>query len=161
MVIFAGCQAELTAFYALLRLTGQHGGMDIGSIPLFQAISQRMSWLTQRQTVLAENVANANTPGYVAKDIKEPDFGALVGQANGSLQMATTNAGDITPGTNPTGGQVFTPTADDQSLDGNGVSIEDQMMKVSTNASDYAVVSALYKDHIAMIKMALGGGGGG
>ena len=37
--------------------------MDIGHIPLFAAFSKRMAWLTQRQTVLAENVANANTPG--------------------------------------------------------------------------------------------------
>jgi len=48
--------------------------MDIGHIPLFAAFSKRMAWLTARQTVLAENVANANTPGYMAKDLKELDF---------------------------------------------------------------------------------------
>jgi flagellar basal-body rod protein FlgB len=73
--------------------------------------------------------------------------------------MATTNAGDITPGANPNGGQVFTPTADDQSLDGHGVSIEDQMMKVSTNAADYALVTTLYKQNVDMVKSVLGGGG--
>jgi flagellar basal-body rod protein FlgB len=134
--------------------------MDIGRIPLFEALTKRMNWLTQRQTVLAENVANANTPGYVGKDLKEPDFGGLVAKANGALQMAATQPGHISPSNNPGGGQVVT-VADDKSLDGNGVSLEAQMMKVSTNASDYAVVSALYKQNVTMIKMALGGGGSG
>jgi flagellar basal-body rod protein FlgB len=134
--------------------------MDIGRIPLFEALSKRMAWITQRQTVLAENVANANTPGYTAKDLKEPDFSDVLGKSTGALQMAATEPGHISPANNPGGGQVFT-AADDHSIDGNGVSIEAQMMKVSTNAADYAVVSSLYKQNVSMIKMALGGGGGG
>ena len=134
--------------------------MDIGRIPLFEALSKRMAWITQRQTVLAENVANANTPGYIAKDLKEPDFGAVLGKTSSTLQMASTQPGHISPANTPGGGQVFSE-AEDHSLDGNGVSLEAQMMKVSTNAADYAVVSSLYKQNVSMIKMALGGGGGG
>ncbi|MCB8837930.1 flagellar basal body protein [Aurantimonas sp. VKM B-3413] len=36
---------------------------------LFGIASQRSSWLSNRQAVVAENVANADTPGYTAKDI--------------------------------------------------------------------------------------------
>jgi len=136
--------------------------MDIRSIPLFEAITKRMAWLTERQTVLAENVANANTPGYVEKDLKEPDFRSLIAGAGGSsiLQLAATQPGHITA--KPDGQIVGTvDTTTDRTLNGNGVSIEAQMMKVSENAADYSVVVTLYKQHLAMLKMALGGGSSG
>lgn len=131
--------------------------MDIKSIPLFEAISQRLAWLTNRQTVLAENVANANTPDYVAKDIKEPDFRALVTGASSVLQIAATQPGHIT--TRPAGEIAGTiDTATERTLDGNGVSIEAQMMKVSDNEADYALTASLYKQNLALIKMTLGSG---
>jgi flagellar basal-body rod protein FlgB len=134
--------------------------MDIGQIPLFSALSKRMSWLTARQTVLAENVANANTPGYVAKDLKELDFKSLIGNGptNGPLQLAATEPGHFAPMQSNNPAPVVQVT-NDQSLDGNGVSIEDQMMKVSTNAADYSLITTLYKQNISMIKTVLGGGG--
>ena len=134
--------------------------MDLSHIPIFEALTKRMTWLTQRQTVLAENVANANTPGYAAKDLKEPDFKTLIGQGKPGMQLAATQSGHIAgagPGRDFGVSQVVT----EKSIDGNGVSIEEQMMKVSTNASDYALVTSIYKNQVALIKMALGGGGGG
>ncbi|HVA14798.1 MAG TPA: flagellar basal body rod protein FlgB [Stellaceae bacterium] len=136
--------------------------MDIGRIPLFEALTKRMGWLSARQTVLAENVANANTPGYVAKDLKKLDFGALLGKSpaagSGPLQLAATEPGHITSATQSDSGQIVT-VPDDHSLDGNGVSLEAQMMKVSTNAADYALVTTLYKQNVGLIKIALGGAG--
>jgi flagellar basal-body rod protein FlgB len=137
--------------------------MDIGHIPLFAAFSKRMAWLTQRQTVLAENVANANTPGYMAKDLKELDFKSLVGNANGAnngrLLLAADQPGHIA--SLGSGAAAVVQRPDDQSLSGNGVSLESQMMKVSSNASEYALVTTLYKQNISMIKTALGGGSSG
>lgn len=131
-------------------------GMDIRSIPLFEAITRRMAWLTDRQTVLAENVANANTPGYLEKDLKEPDFRALVAGASSVLHLAATQPGHIT--TKPGGEIIGTiDTTTDRTLNGNGVSIEAQMMKVSENAADYSLTTTLYKQNLAMIKMVLGG----
>jgi flagellar basal-body rod protein FlgB len=53
--------------------------MDTGTLPLFKAMSQRMSWLGERQKTLAQNVANADTPKYLAKDLKPMSFGDLMG----------------------------------------------------------------------------------
>jgi flagellar basal-body rod protein FlgB len=134
--------------------------MDFASIPLFEAITRRMGWLTQRQTVLAENVANVNTPGYNEKDLKEPDFSGILKGAASAVHMVATNPNHIT--TRPDGqidGTVV--TTEDRTLNGNGVSIEAQMMKVSDNSADYTLTTTLYKKHIALIKMALGGGSGG
>ena len=94
--------------------------MDLGHIPLFTAFSKRMAWLTARQTVLAENVANANTSGYQAKDLKELDFKSLVGNgkgtSNGPLQLAADQPGHIGPAgaNNPPRSFKF---ADDRSLE--------------------------------------------
>ena len=136
--------------------------MDIGHVPLFAAFAKRMAWLTARQTVLAENVANANTPGYLAKDLKALDFKSLVGGASGAnggpLRLAADQPGHIAPAVaNNVAAVVRLP--DDRSLSGNGVSLESQMMKVSTNASEYALVTTLYKQNIGMLKTVLGGGG--
>ena len=42
--------------------------------PLLSMLRTRMTWLHQRQDVLSQNVANADTPGYVARDLKPLDF---------------------------------------------------------------------------------------
>ena len=57
--------------------------MDITKLPLFETMRERLSFLTARQSVLAENVANANTPGYEAKDVEAPDFAAMAAGEGG------------------------------------------------------------------------------
>ena len=37
-------------------------------------LRERMTWLNQRQDTLSQNVANADTPRYVARDLKPLDF---------------------------------------------------------------------------------------
>ena len=51
--------------------------MDIQHIPLFSLLSNRMSWLSARQSVLAENVSNADTPNYIARDLRPLDFAGI------------------------------------------------------------------------------------
>ena len=48
--------------------------MDVIDIPLLSMLKERMAWLSQRQDVLSQNVANADTPGYTARDLKPVDF---------------------------------------------------------------------------------------
>ncbi len=99
--------------------------------------------------------------GLQAKDLKDLDFKSLVGDgkgtSNGPLQLAAIEPGHIAPAA-PNNPAPVVKVADDHSLDGNGVSLEEQMMKVSTNASDYSLITTLYKQNISMIKTALGGG---
>ena len=119
-----------------------------------------MNWLGNRQTVLAENVANANTPGYTEKDLKEPDFSALLGKASSSIQLAATEPGHFLAPASGNGIPGTIDTTTDRTLNGNGVSIEAQMMKVSENAADYALTTTLYKQNLALFKTVLGAGGG-
>ena len=125
--------------------------MDLSQIPLFKAMAQKLAWLGGRETVLAENVANINTPGLQASDLKPIDFGKLLsGESPGPLQMVATSPGHIST---PASGAK----ADQQKVDVPGpVQVEDQMMKVSDTATQYAFTTSLYQKQIALIKEALG-----
>ena len=71
--------------------------MDLNSIPLFKMISRRMTWLNQRQKVLAQNIANADTPGYRPQDLVPVDFSKLAAQAERTVSLAATNPRHIRP----------------------------------------------------------------
>src|ERR1041384_8359546 len=64
--------------------------MAISDLPIFSMLRTRMNWHQERQRLLAENVANADTPGYRARDLAPLDFGRQVEQASGQLQLALT-----------------------------------------------------------------------
>lgn len=130
--------------------------MDLGKIPLLEAITRRMSWLGERQSVLAQNVANADTPGYTAKDVKAPSFAEMVSGASARLPMAITEPGQIEPVHDDNGFKLVAQKASERSPNGNAVSLEDQMMKISDTTNDYALTTSLYRQQINLLKMALG-----
>jgi flagellar basal-body rod protein FlgB len=132
--------------------------MDLSRIPLFAAITRRMGWLGERQAVLAENVANADTPGYASKDVKPLDFAKLVAGTGHRLPLAATQAKHIVPVGAQGAFEQVTDRASERSPNGNDVSIEDQMMKISDTNNDYALTTSLYKKQIGLLQMVLGRG---
>ena len=48
--------------------------MAISDIPLFSMLRTRMQWHQERQRILAENVANADTPQFQPRDLAPPQF---------------------------------------------------------------------------------------
>ncbi len=58
--------------------------MDYSDLPLFKLVGQRMNWLNQRQQVLAQNIANSDTPNFRPSDLKPGNFKALVRAATGT-----------------------------------------------------------------------------
>ena len=72
--------------------------MELGDIPLFAMLKSRLGYLSDRQRVIAENVANANTPGYAPHDLKPFSFQAQVqAAAAGPGAMAVTEPGHMLP----------------------------------------------------------------
>ena len=59
--------------------------MAISDLPIFSMLRTRMNWHQERQRLLAENVANADTPQYRPRDLAPLDFGRQVQQASGQL----------------------------------------------------------------------------
>ena len=64
--------------------------MAISDLPIFSMLRTRMNWHQERQRLLAENVANADTPNYRPRDLAPLDFGKQVQQVSGQLQLALT-----------------------------------------------------------------------
>jgi flagellar basal-body rod protein FlgB len=129
--------------------------MDLNSVPLFKALMTRMSWLGERQKVLAENVANADTPNYVQRDLKPLDFAQLLGKTQ-SLQLAATQPGHLQ---GSSAAAPYKPESDrtaEVGPSGNGVAIEQQMLNVAKTVSDYSMTTELYRQHLSMLKTAIG-----
>jgi flagellar basal-body rod protein FlgB len=130
--------------------------MDLGSLPLFKAMAKRMAWLGERQQVLAQNVANADTPGYIAHDLKPLSFRDLVGKGAARLPLAATDPSHLSGSSRgPSTAPLFAESGE-RTPSGNNVSLEKEMMRVSQTASDYALVTNLYRRQLALIKLALG-----
>ena len=128
--------------------------MGVADIPLLGQLKGRMSWLDERQRVVAQNVANSDTPGYVAKALKVPtDFAAAL-RNGGGLSMSRTNAAHLTSGT-PV--PRFTSSASPDSettLDGNSVVVEEQMLKMAESRMAYDAAIGLYQKSMSMLRLA-------
>ena len=63
--------------------------MNIADVPLLGMLRERMSWLNARQNTLSQNVANADSPGYLARDLKPLDFQDMLKKMQGEPDKRT------------------------------------------------------------------------
>ena len=134
--------------------------MAITDIPILSMLRMRLEWSQARQKVLAENVANSDTPSYRARDLTPLKFEA---PAEGSpatvstVALARTEEGHMT-GFGATASPFRTQTKGDYEVrpTGNAVNLEEQMMKVAANNMDYQAATAVYTRSLRLIKTALG-----
>ena len=134
--------------------------MDLTRLPLFSMLTKRAAWLDKRQAVLAQNIANANTPGYAPRDLVPQDFKKLLSPAAPQVALATTNPMHKISST----GRSSAPdekskTTFETAIDGNSVVIEEQLFKVSETQTDHRLALNLYAKHVAMLKSVLSRGG--
>lgn len=131
--------------------------MDLTRIPLFEMLTRRMSWLNERQKVLAQNIANADTPNYQAKDLAPLDFADMARAAGNRLKLKTTSGRHLAAGLSPGGSaKAFEIKGTVTSPSGNGVIIEDELMKVSETQAEFELITRLYRKHMGMLRTALG-----
>jgi flagellar basal-body rod protein FlgB len=135
--------------------------MAINDLPVLSALRTKMQWHQERQRVLAENIANSDTPNFRPRDLVEPTFGPSgtnVAGGMGTLPMMRTSGTHMAasggtssfPQDHKNGGGFETRPA------GNAVNLEDQMLKVSANQMDYAAVTSLYSRSLNLLKTAIG-----
>jgi flagellar basal-body rod protein FlgB len=131
--------------------------MPISDIPILSMLRERMQWHQARQRVLAENVANADTPNYQARDLAPLNFDRELSAA--SLSLARTDPSHLAgPGPGASGSGFATDESARYEVRprGNTVTHEDEMMKVASNQMDYEAVTSLYTHSLALIKLAIG-----
>lgn len=132
--------------------------MDFSKIKIFSMMQTKMGHLSERQDILARNIANADTPGYRAKDLKELDFKNMVNVESRRLQMRATDPSHQKPRESNT--QDFREVQQRDTYDvtpmKNHVVIEEQMMKVAETKLQYDMTTNLYKKMSDMFKVAIG-----
>jgi flagellar basal-body rod protein FlgB len=135
--------------------------MDLTKLPIFAMATKRMDWLTRRQEVLAQNIANADTPKYVPHDMKPQDFARMVRPQAPRLELAATDAQHLPPTRQPhgSGGDAADRKTYETAPTGNAVVLEEQLMKLSETQANYKLASTLYAKHLSLIKTALGRNG--
>ena len=140
--------------------------MELTNLPVFGLIRQRMNWLNQRQEVIAQNVANADTPDYPSRDLKAFDFKNVIRQNRPKTQRVAVNLTKPThiPGSQ---GQNSSPFKEidarrpyETAPDGNQVVLEEQMIKMNETVTNHNLITQIYRKQLAMIKTVTRRGGG-
>ena len=126
--------------------------------PFLSLLRERMTWLHQRQDLLAQNVANADTPRYVARDLKAQEFSDTLKKVTSpTSSMTVTNVRHIALSNTRTGQFEDLESPDIESNpNGNSVSLETQMIKVSDTQAQFAAAANLYAKAMTMMKTAIG-----
>lgn len=132
--------------------------MSISDLPVLQALRAKMKWHQARQTVLAQNVANADTPDYQAKDLRPLSFrSALMSVSEPGLRVTDPKHIPIAASAGETAGYRDRDDSDfDITPSGNSVVLEEQMMKVAQNQMDHQAAASLYSKSIGLLRMAIG-----
>lgn len=130
---------------------GSHRGTEAAGSDLFKLADRRLAFLQERQIVLAQNIANANTPGWRARDVS-PFEAVLAGK--GAITPARTNAQHL-PGLSQAGAGVIVSSGE-QSLDGNSVRLDEQLSKVADTETSQSTVANLYTKFLSFYRTALG-----
>lgn len=133
--------------------------MDFSSVPIMQMMTKKMTWLSRRTEVIAQNVSNADTPGYHARDMKKVDFRDIVDREAAPKHPGPrlTNArhmqGTIAPQPFET---KLVPDKYGTSIDGNDVSLEQQLTRLGQTQLSYQATTNLYRKHLDLFRIALG-----
>jgi flagellar basal-body rod protein FlgB len=129
--------------------------MKLNSMSFFQLASQRMHWLGAHQRVVAENIANADTPGFKARSVSP--FADVV-DAKSSGGVKTTHSAHITGQGNAAGVRTTSDRSPwETSLDGNSVVLEQQTLKASEISENYQLAAQLYGKGHQLLTLAVVG----
>ncbi len=131
--------------------------MPISGLPILSMLRTKMQWHQERQRLLSENIANADTPKFKPSDLTPPKFDSTARGAP-SVSLHRTSAGHlggVSGGEETTFQRAKLGGAETRPA-GNAVSLEDEMLKVAENQMDYQAASSLYTKSLGLMKTALG-----
>ncbi|RYJ03124.1 MAG: flagellar biosynthesis protein FlgB [Acetobacteraceae bacterium] len=124
--------------------------MDLTRTSTVALAERRIAWLEERQRVLAQNIANADTPGYRPRDI-----GSFQRSLAGAFAMAQT-ASQHLPGAGGAARTRVDRTTIDRSPNGNAVSLDREAMRVADTDTAHALATGLYRRWVGLFRTALG-----
>ena len=122
---------------------------------LFDLATARMAWVDRRQQVLAQNIANADTPGYKPRDVTSfaTQLQSVLGQS--ALTPTRTDPAHLA-GTQDSALSLQKSLIPQVAVDGNAVSVTDQLSKVANTSDTQALVENIYQKYMSFFMTALG-----
>jgi flagellar basal-body rod protein FlgB len=132
--------------------------MDLGGIPLFSMLRERLGYLSERQRVIAENVSNSDTPGFTPSDMKPftVHTGAAAPLAMAKTQAVTQPGHMAAPGASRrTSYKPVRGRDSETTLDGNSVVLEEEMLKMADARMSYDAAIGFYQKSLNMLRLAV------
>ncbi len=139
--------------------------MALNKIAVFGVLRGTMAMLGERQKVLARNIANANTPGFEAKDVDNKSFNRLLantlqgkGTQSGRLTMQVSEPGHIRRSGSGSGAakyKIISRPDSETTLNGNSVVLEEQVMRVAETRMRYETAAGLYEKSMGLLRLAI------
>lgn len=129
--------------------------MSIASSGILGLMSSKMSYLGQKQAVQAENVANADTPAFKAKEIVPFTFENAMREVQSGMRVTDTrhivpaSMAGVNAGTKKAHSFETVPS-------GNSVDLEQQMMEVSKTTLEYQASASIYQKFMGLLRAAIG-----
>lgn len=133
--------------------------MAITGLPILGFLKASMQWHEARQRVLAENIANADMPGFQPRDLVAMGEGGAAPKLT-PVSVAVTHAAHLA-GQSSEAGRGYGERREagwETTPDGNSVVLEEQMLKLSQNQMDHQTVTTLYGRSLAMLRAAVRSG---
>jgi len=124
-------------------------------LAIFRTAASLATHAAARQSAVAQNIANADTPGYKARDV--PSF-ADTYQRVFATPLRASRAGHFLPGeTAHQAPDMITATRPGaQSPNGNTVSLESEMMKAAEVKRDHDLAITIYQTSLGILRSSLG-----
>lgn len=136
--------------------------MTTQNLALFKGMGAKMQYLTQRQTIISQNIANSDTPGYQPRDLTAVDFNSILdtiarkSDKSGNITMQKSSAGHMTKASSATPEGKEQRQTYEVAPAGNAVIMEEQMIKSQETIMDYNLITSLYQKNVGMLKTAIG-----
>lgn len=143
-----------SGFNAFWPVTCKNGIMDPTKTGPIALSEQRLRWAEARQRVLAQNIANADTPNYRPSDM-QPFAKVLSGKLT-ERQLVTTNANHLQAPRHQDGRTIKERASANRDMSGNAVSLEREALRVADTDTAHATALSVRRRYMTMFMTALG-----
>jgi flagellar basal-body rod protein FlgB len=132
--------------------------MEFGKLTLMRMMALKMSHLAERQDILSHNIANVDTPGHQARDLKPLDFKRMASMQTNKLKMRITSEQHSSgfPKIPDTFRDEKTKRTFETTPMQNNVVLEEQMAKVAETQLEFQMMTNLYRKTNGLFKTAIG-----
>lgn len=124
------------------------------NLELFRMSHAMAAHAGARQGVIAGNMANADTPGYRARDVVP--FASFYEGGDGGMTARATRAGHMHGATDPKKPGLYTTQSGDAAPNGNSVSLEAEMLKAVEVQRQHERAITIYRSGMTVLRAAIG-----